>query len=190
MSARKALVAALRSGSRRLAAGSSSGSRPAPAGGARSYGVSSQGGRSTASRRELLNAVNRGLSQPLFYGRALGAGNSRVYSAEASTDVAFTGAGSIGAVATVIGAVVDVRFETGLPPILTALEVQDHNIRLVLEVAQHLGEGTVRTIAMDSTDGLVRGQKVLNTGSPIKVSRSAARLLSYRKRVNPFLAEN
>jgi len=65
---------------------------------------------------------------------------------------------------------VDVKFETGLPPILTALEVQDHDIRVVLEVAQHLGENTVRTIAMDSTDGLVRGQKVLNTGSPITVS--------------------
>lgn len=69
----------------------------------------------------------------------------------------------------VIGAVVDVRFEGELPPILTALEVQDHEIRLVLEVAQHLGNNTVRTIAMDTTDGLVRGQKVVNTGDPIKV---------------------
>ncbi len=64
---------------------------------------------------------------------------------------------------------VDVRFEGELPPILTALEVQDHEIRLVLEVAQHLGNNTVRTIAMDTTDGLVRGQKVVNTGDPIKV---------------------
>lgn len=64
---------------------------------------------------------------------------------------------------------VDVRFEGELPPILTALEVQDHEIRLVLEVAQHLGNDTVRTIAMDTTDGLVRGQKVVNTGDPIKV---------------------
>lgn len=69
----------------------------------------------------------------------------------------------------VIGAVVDVRFEGELPAILTALEVQDHEIRLVLEVAQHLGNNTVRTIAMDTTDGLVRGQKVVNTGDPIKV---------------------
>ncbi|CAM6129360.1 unnamed protein product [Calypogeia fissa] len=174
MSARKALAAALRSGSRRFAA--ASGSKPAPATEARSYGVSSaptqsaRNGAASVSRRGLLNAVNRGLGQqPLFYGRALGACSSRLYSTEASTDPAFTCAGSIGSVATVIGAVVDVRFETGLPPILTALEVQDHNIRLVLEVAQHLGESTVRTIAMDSTDGLVRGQKVLNTGSPIKV---------------------
>ena len=57
-----------------------------------------------------------------------------------------------------IGAVVDVRFDAGLPPILNALEVKDHEVRLVLEVAQHLGENTVRTVAMDGTDGLVRGQ--------------------------------
>lgn len=82
----------------------------------------------------------------------------------------FTGAGAIGQVCQVIGAVVDVRFEEGLPPILTALEVQNHSIRLVLEVAQHLGENMVRTIAMDGTEGLVRGQKVLNTGSPITVN--------------------
>ena len=68
-----------------------------------------------------------------------------------------------------IGAVVDVRFEEGLPPILTALEVMDNSIRLVLEVSQHLGENMVRTIAMDGTEGLVRGQPVLNTGSPITV---------------------
>lgn len=84
----------------------------------------------------------------------------------------FTGAGAIGHVCQVIGAVVDVRFDEGLPPILTALEVQGHSIRLVLEVAQHLGESVVRTIAMDGTEGLVRGQPVLNTGSPITV-RSA-----------------
>lgn len=81
----------------------------------------------------------------------------------------FTGAGAVGHVSQVIGAVVDVRFPTGLPPTLTALEVLDNPIRLVLEVAQHLGENTVRTIAMDETEGLVRGQKVLNTGSPITV---------------------
>jgi F-type H+-transporting ATPase subunit beta len=76
----------------------------------------------------------------------------------------------------VIGAVVDVKFEKGLPPILTALEVQDHNIRVVLEVAQHLGESTVRTIAMETTDGLVRGQRVLNTGAPIQVPVGRATL--------------
>lgn len=82
----------------------------------------------------------------------------------------FTGKGAIGAVCQVIGAVVDVRFDEGLPPILTALEVLDNQIRLVLEVAQHLGESVVRCIAMDGSEGLVRGQRVLNTGSPIKVS--------------------
>jgi len=60
-----------------------------------------------------------------------------------------------------------------LPPILTALEVLDNQTRLVLEVAQHLGENMVRTIAMDGTEGLVRGQRVLNTGSPITVSHFA-----------------
>ena len=70
----------------------------------------------------------------------------------------------------VIGAVVDVQFSGELPPIQSALEVQDHEIRLVLEVAQHLGENTVRTIAMDSTEGPTRGQSVLNTGAPIKVN--------------------
>lgn len=62
------------------------------------------------------------------------------------------------------------KFSSGnLPPILNALEVEDHDIRLVLEVAQHLGENTVRTIAMDATEGLVRGQNVRDTGSPIMV---------------------
>jgi len=55
---------------------------------------------------------------------------------------------------------------------MSALEVQDHNIRLVLEVAQHLGDNNIRCIAMDMTDGLVRGQRVVNTGSPIKVGCS------------------
>ncbi|CAL8468209.1 g7748 [Coccomyxa elongata] len=74
-----------------------------------------------------------------------------------------------GYVKTVIGAVVDVQFDGELPPIMTSLEVESFTHRLVLEVAQHLGENTVRTIAMDTTDGLVRGQAVINTGEPIKV---------------------
>jgi len=74
-----------------------------------------------------------------------------------------------GKVVAVIGAVVDVQFDNALPPILNALEVQDHPIRLVLEVAQHLGENTVRTVAMDGTEGLVRGQKVIDTGDSIKI---------------------
>jgi len=77
--------------------------------------------------------------------------------------------GSVGQVTQVIGAVVDVQFDSGLPPIMNALELQDHEIRVVLEVAQHLGENTVRTVAMDSTEGLVRGQKVLDTGLPIQI---------------------
>merc|ERR1719352_1035166 len=72
-----------------------------------------------------------------------------------------------GKVTQVIGAVVDVQFDGHLPAILNALEVKDHEIRLVLEVAQHLGESTVRTIAMDATEGLVRGQPVVDTESPI-----------------------
>jgi len=75
-----------------------------------------------------------------------------------------------GKVVQVMGAVVDVEFEEGqLPSILSALEVQDHPIRLVLEVAQHVGDNTVRAIAMDSTDGLTRGAPVSDTGDAIKV---------------------
>ncbi len=76
---------------------------------------------------------------------------------------------SKGKVSQVIGAVVDVHFEGGLPAILNALETDNQGNRLVLEVAQHLGENAVRTIAMDSTEGLVRGQDVKDTGSPIMV---------------------
>ncbi len=76
---------------------------------------------------------------------------------------------SIGRVTRVTGPVVDVRFEGDLPQILNALHMDMGGRRLVLEVAQHLGESTVRTIAMDSTDGLVRGQEAVDTGSPISV---------------------
>jgi len=74
-----------------------------------------------------------------------------------------------GHVAQVIGAVVDVKFDGDLPAILSALEVDNNGNRLVLEVAQHLGENTVRTIAMDSSDGLVRGMPVTDTGAQISV---------------------
>jgi F-type H+/Na+-transporting ATPase subunit beta len=74
-----------------------------------------------------------------------------------------------GRVSQVIGAVVDVHFEDHLPPILNALETDNQGHRLVLEVAQHLGESTVRTVAMDTTEGLVRGQEVVDTGEPITV---------------------
>merc|ERR1712176_283918 len=74
-----------------------------------------------------------------------------------------------GQVVSVIGAVVDVQFDDGLPEILNALEVQDRSPKLILEVAQHLGENTVRTIAMDGTEGLVRGNVVNDTGNPIMI---------------------
>ena len=76
---------------------------------------------------------------------------------------------AIGKVSQVIGAVVDVEFDGNIPDILNALEVNNNGQRLVLEVAQHLGEQTVRTIAMDATEGLVRGTEVKDTGSPIMV---------------------
>ena len=83
---------------------------------------------------------------------------------------------NIGRVVQVIGAVVDVQFDTALPAILSALETRIGDLRLVLEVAQHLGENTVRTIAMDATDGLVRGQSVTDTGSQIRVPVGPATL--------------
>ena len=79
------------------------------------------------------------------------------------------GTNKVGRITQVIGAVVDVQFPDQLPEILNALETQNHGNRLVLEVAQHLGESTVRTIAMDSSEGLVRGQEVTDTGQPIEV---------------------
>lgn len=74
-----------------------------------------------------------------------------------------------GAISQVIGAVVDVRFEENLPSILTALECDIGGKKVVLEVAQHLGESTVRTIAMESTDGMTRGDEVIDTGNQIQV---------------------
>ena len=74
-----------------------------------------------------------------------------------------------GKITQIIGAVVDVNFETELPEIYTALEVQNSGNKLILEVAQHLGENDVRTIAMDATEGLKRGDEVKNTGAPISV---------------------
>ncbi|KRY42923.1 ATP synthase subunit beta, mitochondrial [Trichinella spiralis] len=88
---------------------------------------------------------------------------------QGATSAAPKSKSAVGRITAVIGAVVDVHFEEGLPPILNALEVQDHKPRLVLEVAQHLGENVVRTIAMDGTEGLVRGQEVVDSGSPIKI---------------------
>jgi len=78
-------------------------------------------------------------------------------------------AAQAGRVTQVMGAVVDVQFDGELPAILNALETDNHGNRLVLEVAQHLGENTVRTIAMDTSEGLIRGQAVKDTGQPIAV---------------------
>ncbi|MGO4716449.1 F0F1 ATP synthase subunit beta [Bradyrhizobium sp. 2TAF24] len=85
-------------------------------------------------------------------------------------------ANQLGRITQVIGAVVDVQFEGHLPAILNALETKNAGSRLVLEVAQHLGESTVRTIAMDTTEGLVRGQEVTDTGNPISVPVGEATL--------------
>ncbi|SNR68543.1 F0F1 ATP synthase subunit beta [Paracoccus sediminis] len=74
-----------------------------------------------------------------------------------------------GKITQVIGAVVDVQFDNHLPAILNALETHNNGKKLILEVAQHLGENTVRTIAMDATEGLVRGEPVSDTGGPIMV---------------------
>ncbi|MBX6367934.1 MAG: F0F1 ATP synthase subunit beta [Rhodospirillales bacterium] len=76
---------------------------------------------------------------------------------------------NVGTISQVIGAVVDVKFDGELPAILNALHTQNQGKTLVLEVAQHLGENTVRTVAMDTTDGLVRGAEVIDTGGPISV---------------------
>eukprot|EP00898_Chlorokybus_atmophyticus_P008726 jgi/Chlat1/8855/Chrsp91S09257 len=148
MAMRRALAAAARSA--RGARGARGGLQAAPAA-ARSY---------TALARAA-NALRSRVAQPSPYRFV------RCF-AEAAVAPEATPVGK-GKVTQVIGAVVDVQFEGDLPPIYNALEVQDFNIRLVLEVAQHLGENTVRTIAMDGTDGLVRGQPVVDTGLPIQV---------------------
>jgi F-type H+-transporting ATPase subunit beta len=83
---------------------------------------------------------------------------------------------SVGRITQVQGAVVDVQFDGELPEILNALELENQGNRLVLEVAQHLGESTVRAVAMDTTDGLVRGQKVTDTGAPISIPVGAETL--------------
>jgi len=83
---------------------------------------------------------------------------------------------AVGRITQVIGAVVDVQFDDHLPAILNALETDNNGNRLVLEVAQHLGENTVRTIAMDATEGLVRGQKVVDMDEPISVPVGAGTL--------------
>ncbi len=87
-----------------------------------------------------------------------------------------TTASKVGHITQVIGAVVDVQFDGHLPEILNALETTNQGNRLVLEVSQQLGESTVRCIAMDTSEGLVRGQEVVDTGAPISVPVGAATL--------------
>ncbi|KAK6166239.1 hypothetical protein SNE40_022985 [Patella caerulea] len=94
--------------------------------------------------------------------------STRHYAAEAKAQAPASGTPR-GRIVAVIGAVVDVQFDEGLPPILNALEVKGRSPRLVLEVAQHLGESTVRTIAMDGTEGLIRGQECVDVGTPIRI---------------------
>jgi len=94
---------------------------------------------------------------------------ARSAAAKAAAPARAKASGATGKVRQVIGAVVDVAFDENLPAILNALETDNQGNRLVLEVAQHLGENTVRCIAMDSTEGLVRGQPVADTGAPISV---------------------
>ena len=102
----------------------------------------------------------------------------------------------VGRITQVMGPVVDVQFEGDLPSILNALESTNDGKRLVLEVAQHLGQSVVRTIAMDATEGLVRGQEGRETGGPIRVpvgefvpSRSQRRVLRMNQDVSLEIAE-
>ncbi|CAK9199919.1 unnamed protein product, partial [Sphagnum troendelagicum] len=183
MSGRRALTAVLRTGraagARRAAAKQQTEQQSRSFGSNAYVGSRRRGAGSSSSSRAVINATSKGLLNGSFLNggsSSLGpAGMVQGFAAD-TTSADFTGAGSIGQISTVIGAVVDVKFEKGLPPILTALEVQDNPLRVVLEVAQHLGESTVRTIAMETTDGLVRGQKVLNTGAPIQVPVGRATL--------------
>lgn len=176
MASRKAVASLLRAGARKVA------HRSTPAASGRfPGGVLSSGRleRAASARPFMLNravdyATGAAAAAPAQPQSSAGGPKSAGLSGKVTDE--FTGTGAVGHVSQVIGAVVDVRFPTGLPPILTALEVLDNPHRLVLEVAQHLGENTVRTIAMDETEGLVRGQKVLNTGSPITIPVGRATL--------------
>ena len=91
-------------------------------------------------------------------------------------NTATAGTNTIGRITQVIGAVVDVHFDGHLPEILNALETSNQGNRLVLEVSHQLGESTVRCIAMDTSEGLVRGQEVTDTGAPISVPVGAGTL--------------
>ncbi|PWZ00137.1 ATP synthase F1, beta subunit [Testicularia cyperi] len=126
----------------------------------------------TAVRAASRNALRARQNAAAFSSVARAAPVSASSSVRPTAAKVSSGKGQTGAVKTVIGPVVDVQFDSEqLPPILNAIEVQDvqGGGRLVLEVAQHLGENTVRAIAMEGTEGLVRGQKVVDTGLPIQI---------------------
>merc|ERR1712212_660866 len=125
------------------------------------------------SVKNLLNAAKPALNVVKVQSNAL-KNVPAVFTAQ--RDYAAQAKAADGRIVAVIGAVVDVQFDGNLPPILNALEVQNRSPRLVLEVAQHLGENTVRTIAMDGTEGLVRGQAVHDVGSPISIPVGAGTL--------------
>merc|ERR1711981_572464 len=119
---------------------------------------------------KMLAAVSRSAASLLRAGapkaqQVLNATQNRNFSVATTANAA----ASNGQVISVIGAVVDVQFDEALPEILNALVVENHPPKLILEVAQHLGENTVRTIAMDGTEGLVRGNVVNDTGNPIMI---------------------
>jgi len=120
-------------------------------------------GAATAAARSLAASASK--AAPLAASRVAGQAGARSYATEASS-----GKQPIGEISAVIGAIVDVKFPTEeVPPILDALVCENQGNKLVLEVAMHLGENTVRTIAMDGTEGLVRGTKVTATGNPIMI---------------------
>ncbi|CDI84408.1 ATP synthase beta chain, putative [Eimeria acervulina] len=153
--------------------------------------VRSSSSSSAFARRFFTSAAAAAAGAPAAAGAAAGKTSAAAAAAAAGGVAAGSGSGSgsTGRIAQVIGAVVDVEFDGPLPPILNSLEVQlqhpqqqqqqqqeQQQERLVLEVAQHLGENIVRTIAMDGTDGLVRGQLVRDTGNPIQVPVGAGTL--------------
>jgi F-type H+-transporting ATPase subunit beta len=117
----------------------------------------------------MIRQAVRTFAKPSLLARSCETAQQRLLPACVARSISTSEPNSSGQIVAVIGAVVDVQFEDELPPILNALEVQDRENRLVLEVAQHLGENVVRTIAMDGTEGLVRGQKVTDAGSPISI---------------------
>ncbi|EJD73525.1 hypothetical protein LOAG_19057, partial [Loa loa] len=129
--------------------------------------------RTYASSSNIANVQERSVI-PINCRRELHSSMSSLATADAAkkvvpTPMKPTVKGSKGRIVAVIGAVVDVQFDEGLPPILNGLEVSGRKPRLILEVSQHLGDNVVRTIAMDGTEGLVRGDEVIDTGDPIKI---------------------